>query len=224
MYIKTALEGLNKSTLLLISTAGDTLDDEVNALGKNFERISSSCHYSTEFLHHKKIAERKYLYSQKTTRDGYNSPLTKQEPTIALSSCTKTAPGADNVTYEMIKHLHQDTLEVIIYLFNLIRRAGQRPNSWKEAIVIRVLKQGRNPGLPSSYRPIALTICLCKLLEVIINRCLLYISWNFVVCWIITYQALVYIVPQTAILWLLRLTYERLFFCSQKIAYYLDKG
>lgn len=53
MYIKTSLEGLNKNTLPLISTAGDTLEDEVNAVSKHFERISSSGHYSTEFFHHK---------------------------------------------------------------------------------------------------------------------------------------------------------------------------
>lgn len=118
---------------------------------------------STEFLRHKKIAERKPLHNKKTSCDGYNSLLTKQEFSIALSSCRKTGD----------KTLHQDTLEAILYLFNFIWQTGL-PKSWKEAIVIPVLKQGRDPGLPSSYMPIALTSCLCKLLEKMINWRLLY--------------------------------------------------
>lgn len=78
-----------------------------------------------------------------------------------------------HVGKQVIKHLHQDTLEAILYLFNFIWQTGL-PKSWKEAIVIPVLKQGRDPGLPSSYMPIALTSCLCKLLEKMINWRLLY--------------------------------------------------
>lgn len=170
----SALQGRNTNTLPLLSTTGDTLEDQANALGQHFEYVSSSAHYTTEFLHHKKIAERKPLYSKKTSCDGYNSPLTKQELKIALSSCGKTAPGADNVTYEMIKHLHEDTLETILWLFNLIWQTGRLPKKWKEAVIIPFLKQSKDPSLPSSYRPIALTSCLCKLLEKMINRRLLY--------------------------------------------------
>ena len=37
------------------------------------------------------------------------------------------------------------------------------------ALVSPFLKPGKGPTLPSSYRPIALTSCLCKLMEIMVN-------------------------------------------------------
>ncbi|GFU51046.1 reverse transcriptase domain-containing protein [Trichonephila clavipes] len=39
------------------------------------------------------------------------------------------------------------------------------PTQWQEAKVIPILKPGKDPKNPLSYRPIALTSCLCKTLE-----------------------------------------------------------
>ena len=50
---------------------------------------------------------------------------------------------------------------------------------WKEAIVIPLLKHGKPATDPTSYRPIALTNCLCKIMEKILNKRLnLYIERN----------------------------------------------
>ncbi|GBM44014.1 putative RNA-directed DNA polymerase from transposon BS [Araneus ventricosus] len=47
--------------------------------------------------------------------------------------------------------------------------------AWSRAIVIPILKPGKNPEDPSSYRPIALTSCLCKTLERMINARLIHV-------------------------------------------------
>lgn len=44
------------------------------------------------------------------------------------------------------------------------------PLTWKEAIVVPILKQGKDPSSLASYWPIALTSCLCKLFEKMIDR------------------------------------------------------
>ncbi|GBN45610.1 RNA-directed DNA polymerase from mobile element jockey [Araneus ventricosus] len=44
------------------------------------------------------------------------------------------------------------------------------PSSWQEAIIIPIPKPGKDIANPLNYRPIALTSCLCKLLEKMINR------------------------------------------------------
>ena len=44
------------------------------------------------------------------------------------------------------------------------------PSSWKEVVLIPVLKPGKDPTVPKSYRPIALSSTLCKLMERMINN------------------------------------------------------
>ena len=43
------------------------------------------------------------------------------------------------------------------------------PTSWKTAIIIPVPKPGKVLSDPGSYRPIALTSCLCNTMERIVN-------------------------------------------------------
>ncbi|KAG8177447.1 hypothetical protein JTE90_008631 [Oedothorax gibbosus] len=62
-----------------------------------------------------------------------------------------------------------------------IRRESQRiwnekvfPTSWQRAIVIPIAKPGKDPQDAGNYRPIALTSCLCKLMERMVNARLVY--------------------------------------------------
>jgi hypothetical protein len=49
------------------------------------------------------------------------------------------------------------------------------PKVWRSATVIPILKPGKIPIIAGSYRPISLTNCLCKVLERIVNKRLVYI-------------------------------------------------
>ncbi|GFT69252.1 probable RNA-directed DNA polymerase from transposon X-element [Trichonephila clavipes] len=49
------------------------------------------------------------------------------------------------------------------------------PSSWREAIVIPILKPGKVATDPLSYRPIALTNCFCKTFERMVNTRLVYV-------------------------------------------------
>ncbi|GFU64990.1 putative RNA-directed DNA polymerase from transposon X-element [Trichonephila clavipes] len=49
------------------------------------------------------------------------------------------------------------------------------PSSWREAIVIPILKPGKVATDPLSYRPIALTSCFCKTSERMVNTRLVYV-------------------------------------------------
>lgn len=93
---------------------------------------------------------------------------------VSLQSCDNTAPGQDNLNYIMFKHLSDKTLNVILKLYNKIWKEGVIPKTWKQAVVILIVKPGKDPNLPGSYRPIALTSNLCKLMEKIIVKCLSY--------------------------------------------------
>ena len=48
------------------------------------------------------------------------------------------------------------------------------PSIWEMGLVLPFLKPGKDLKLPSSYRPIALTSCLCKLMERMVNTRLVW--------------------------------------------------
>ncbi|KAG8174197.1 hypothetical protein JTE90_021707 [Oedothorax gibbosus] len=48
------------------------------------------------------------------------------------------------------------------------------PTSWQRAIVIPIAKPEKDPQNAGNYRPIALTSCLCKLMERMVNARLVY--------------------------------------------------
>lgn len=83
----------------------------------------------------------------------------------ALAGVRQTSPGKDEICNEMIKHLSDASLSIILSLFNKICELGKLPSFWKHAIIVPVAKPGKDHSQASSYRPIALTSNMCKLME-----------------------------------------------------------
>ena len=61
------------------------------------------------------------------------------------------------------------SLDCLLGIFNYVWKTGILPDSWKEAIVIPISKPGKDSSNPANYRPIALTSCICKTLERMVN-------------------------------------------------------
>ncbi|GBN07213.1 hypothetical protein AVEN_204121-1 [Araneus ventricosus] len=93
----------------------------------------------------------------------------------ALNKSHPTSPGLDGIHYNMLKNLSENSLNSILTLFNRIWNEKTFPVSWREAVVVPIPKIGKDPLNSSNYRPIALTSCLCKLLERMVNKRLAYI-------------------------------------------------
>ena len=83
---------------------------------------------------------------------------------------TKKSPDPDNIANEMLQHLGNSSLEILLNIFNLSWTQGQVPQIWKEATMMPILKKGKNKSKVSSYRPKSLTNSCCKLMERIINK------------------------------------------------------
>ncbi|GBM13055.1 putative RNA-directed DNA polymerase from transposon X-element [Araneus ventricosus] len=92
----------------------------------------------------------------------------------ALSRKHDTSPGPDVIAYNMLRHLNTTSLSHLLFLFNRIMTEQKYPSEWREAIVIPILKPGKDPSNPLHYRPIALTSCLCKTLERMVNARLVF--------------------------------------------------
>lgn len=168
------VRGRPTHSLPLVNTQGDGVEDQANFLGAHFEHVSSSSHYSPAFTRHKAAIEKQKLERKGTGNEPYNLPFSLAELHAALTSCNKSAPGSDCILYEMLKNLPTETKKTLLCLYNSMRISGEVPTAWKEAIVIPILKQNKDPSSVSSYRPIALTSCICKVFEKMINRRLIH--------------------------------------------------
>ena len=104
-------------------------------------------------------------------------PITIEELNRAINEAgLNKAAGDDKICYELIKNLGTRARGYILKLYNKIWEEGaELPRAWRLAIIITLLKEGKDPELTSSYRPISLTACLGKLLEKIIADRLTYI-------------------------------------------------
>ncbi|KAM7304186.1 hypothetical protein ISCGN_014086 [Ixodes scapularis] len=95
-----------------------------------------------------------------------DSPFTVQELQSALKKCRKkSAVGPDGIPYQALTNLTHEAQQAMVNWFNKIWETGDVPESWKLADIIPLLKTGKPPGRAESYRPVALTSCVSKLFE-----------------------------------------------------------
>jgi hypothetical protein len=86
-------------------------------------------------------------------------------------------PGPNGLKNRALKHLPQRAISLLVSLFNAALLAQYFPPVWKQARVISILKPGKNPSLPSSYRPISLLDTIGKLFDMILlSRILIEVS------------------------------------------------
>jgi hypothetical protein len=88
---------------------------------------------------------------------------------LAIGRSRNTSPGPDGIHNQMLSHLSPSAKEFLLSLFNRIWEEHCFPSSWREGIVIPILKPGKDRTLPSSYRPICLNSCVCKTMERMVN-------------------------------------------------------
>jgi len=78
------------------------------------------------------------------------------------------SPGPDGIPYDLYNS--SAAIEALTSLFRQIWGMGIVPRSWQQAMARPLPKEGRDPTLLKSYRPIALTNCDSKILTALINH------------------------------------------------------
>lgn len=173
------------STISHLKTNNSTIEEPisiVNTLGSSIANNSSSTHYSNSFRKYKLQQEKSRIRFETDNTEIYNLPFCMSELEDALKQSNDTSTGPDNIHYQMLKHLPDCSLETLLHIFNDIWISGKFPQTWSEAIVIPIAKPGKDPTDPNSYRPIALTSCVCKTLERMINnRLVWYLEKNRII-------------------------------------------
>lgn len=171
------MNGNNRAFTIPLLSPDDTdasLEAQANILGEHFCRVSSSCHYTEAFLKYKNAAERKG-HRVVSAKGEYNCEFTVFELKMVLANCKPTAIGPDNIHYTMLQNLSANSQKSLLSFFNRIWESGQLPKAWKTAIIVPILKPGKDRGQAASYRPVALTSCLCKTFERLVNARLIHV-------------------------------------------------
>jgi len=147
-----------------------TIDEITNKLGSSFSAVSSNDNYTAQFLDHKNNVELLPIDFSPEDDEIYNRPFTLDELQQCLVRSRNTAPGIDGIHYLMIKNLPLKAKDHLLKIFNHIWYSDYFPPQWESAIIVPIPKPGKNHSSPINYRPIALTSCVCKVMERMVNE------------------------------------------------------
>jgi len=164
----------NIKHLNLNNTEITEIPDIANSLGQTFSNNSSSNNYSTKFQGFRNQAENQHLKFKSNNLETYNNPFSFDELQDAISKSHDSAVGPDDIHYQILKHLPPNAVNTLLQALNNIWFAGNFPRSWRTSTVIPIPKPAKDASDPNNYRPIALTSCLCKVMERIVNNRLVW--------------------------------------------------
>ena len=147
----------------------------INTLGSTFEKNSSSSNYSKEFQKTKKSEEDKSInFTTKDKHLPYNKRFRLRDLKRAIKKSKDTSPGPDTIHYKLLKNLPDETLIILLKIINRYWDSGTFPESWRKALLLPIPKPGKDCQNPNNFRPIALTSCICKTVERMVNERLVY--------------------------------------------------
>lgn len=81
---------------------------------------------------------------------------------------TRKAPGHDDITSRLLKHICESILDVLTCLINFSKSSGEFPDILKFAVVIPLYKKS-DKFSPSNYRPISLLLVFSKIIEKVVK-------------------------------------------------------
>ena len=141
-----------------------------NTIASTVSFNSSQEQYSQKFQKFKYHQEKHPVKFQSDESESYNQLFSLIELQDAIGQAHDTAVGPDEIHYQMLKHLPEVSVISLLEIFNNIWETGSFPSDWSEAIIIPFPKPEKDHSKPENYRPIALTSCLCKTFERMVNN------------------------------------------------------
>jgi len=69
---------------------------------------------------------------------------------------------------------HLLSWKLFLYVLNNVWISGKYLERWRTSTIIPVLKAGKDDSDPHCCRPVALTWCICKIMEHMMNDCLVW--------------------------------------------------
>ena len=151
MLVVTAplLPTKNKNTLLLHVNGIKLTEDKEKA-----EAFSHNFHNEEG----KESSNQAESFNAASLADGplnltINEPFNIQELEKALNNSKSSAPGTDQIPYDIYKNLPKTSKQLLLKVMNMIWNTGDIPRVCKHAILIPIVKPNKDPHNVKSYRP-----------------------------------------------------------------------
>ena len=160
---------------------GTLITDRVeiaNTLGAAIEKSSSSNNYSKESQSIKAQKEKQKINFKTNRNLRYNEKFTMRDLKQSLKKSNNSSLGPDQIHYEILRHLPIETLHILLDIINETWKSDTFPESLRKALIISIPKPGKDHFNPLNYRPIALTSCICKTVERMVNERLVWYLEN----------------------------------------------
>ena len=132
----------------------------LNSIATSLQNCSSSANYTDDFAvtarHNFCLPEHAFV---SCNLEPYNNLFSLSELQTAIKSAGNTSVGPDRLHYTFFRKLPVSALQLILNTLNSLWVKHIFPETWQESIIIPLLKPGKDPKDPKSYRPISLTSC-----------------------------------------------------------------
>ncbi|GBM82442.1 RNA-directed DNA polymerase from mobile element jockey [Araneus ventricosus] len=167
----------NIPTLKGPASIAQTNSEKANCLADSLEnqfKLNDLQHTETEAI----VGNSVNCFLNTTPNHFNNFPPTSNEELINCIKKLKKnkAPGYDGINNKIILNLPHSSITTLKIITDNIMKFGYFPTRWKTATIIPILKPGKDPTDPVSYRPISLLPSISKIAEHIIlsrlNDCL----------------------------------------------------
>lgn len=148
----------------LLDNVSNALQDQADALGSYFESLSSAANRSSR-ISELQAQERKPRTSPKT-----RGKLSSNKPHNRFYCTAELKPCLNTLWKQQLSQVTSTIEWLGTYTQDRKLQGCATTERLKEAIVVPILKEGKDPGAASSYTPTALTRCVCKVFEKMISR------------------------------------------------------
>jgi len=149
-----------------------TIPAIADRLSQAFSDVSDPSNLPRAFQAVRRAGERNEINFSSANDEQYNVLFTLPELEQAISD-KNTTPGPDGIHYLLIRHLPDTMKNYLLLILNKFWTTNHFPEGWSESTIIPIPKPSKDHSLAINYRPIALTSCLCKTMERLINTRLL---------------------------------------------------
>ncbi|GFV40673.1 probable RNA-directed DNA polymerase from transposon BS [Trichonephila clavipes] len=154
----------------VLTSDGKTAPDDktaANVLGEFYKGVGNLKFNQNDVI--LKNRSKRMIHNCRTSSSGnhiFINKFTLRELNFALRAMDlRKSPGPDGIHGFIIGHLGPHGMQKLLDIFNFSWKIGRLPRNWKRAIIIPILKPGKDTSTSASYRPIALTSFVCKYME-----------------------------------------------------------
>ena len=162
--IKNTRKNKSSDTMSIKNKQGKVLHDR----GEVLERWKE---YFEDLLKTNSTATKKGTYSTQNTQNTNEESITMEEVEDALKSIkTGKAPGHDEITPDMLKHLSKEGVNALHYIYTKAWEGKQIPRDWEIGVITPIFKKGDKRDC-KNYRGLTLLSTELKTYErIVVNK------------------------------------------------------